>query len=164
MSPAELAEYWGYRTETHYVDTLDGFTLQLVRVLPSSSSSSSGLPVVLQHGLLDAASTWVINLPDESLALILASKGYDVWMPNSRGNTYSPPKHWQFSFDDMAQYDLPATVHYITTHTNYSHVNYIGHSQGTTIAFAALAQDQQFADKINLFIALAPVAYVHHQS
>ena len=28
-----------------------------------------GRPVLLQHGLLDAAVTWVMNFPDQSLAL-----------------------------------------------------------------------------------------------
>lgn len=61
---------------------------------------------------------------DEALApgFILANQGYDVWVGNSRGNFYSSPSvspkavaktFWDFTFDEMAKYDLPAAFEYI---------------------------------------------------
>lgn len=44
--------------------------------------------------------------------------------------------------------------------TQSSSLSYIGHSQGTTIAFAEFSRNQTWHSKINVFIALAPVAYV----
>ena len=87
---------------------------------------------------MDSAAGWVLNGPN-SLAFILADNGYDVWMNNSRGNRYSryhvhldpdtdKPQFWDYSFEDMAKYDLPALFNYILIKTVVKSVSYIGHS------------------------------------
>ena len=64
------------------------------------------------------------------------------------------------SWDDMAKSDLPATIDYILKYTKSSSLSYVGHSQGTTIGFAEYSRNQTWVSKVDIFIALAPVAYV----
>ncbi|KAG8201347.1 hypothetical protein JTE90_016824 [Oedothorax gibbosus] len=169
----------GYPAENHIVQTKDGYLLSIQRI-PSGRSkwlserhNQNKKVVFLQHGLLSSSTDWVLNFPDESLAFILADAGYDVWLGNIRGNTYSrrhvkySPKSkifWQFSFDEMAEYDLPAMIDYVLNITGQKQLSYIGHSQGTTTAFAMLSQKPEYNQKINIFIALAPVTTVGHMT
>ena len=65
-----------------------------------------------------------MNGKNESIGFILADKGYDVWFGNSRGNIHSL-KHikydhekdlkefWDFSFEEIGLYDLPAKIDFI---------------------------------------------------
>jgi len=53
-------------------------------------------------------------------------------------------------------------VNYILSVTRKEQLSYIGHSQGTTMGFAGFSKLPDLSDKVNLFVALAPVATVHH--
>ena len=50
----------------------------------------------------------------------------------------------------MAAYDLPASIDYILQSTGQTSLGYVGHSQGTTMGFAALSSQPQLAQKVNL--------------
>ncbi|XP_059165811.1 lysosomal acid lipase/cholesteryl ester hydrolase-like [Physella acuta] len=167
----------GYPFEKYTVETSDGFLLDLHRIPWGRQNGStrnvkvSRPAVYLQHALLSSAADWVMNFAHGSLGFILADAGFDVWMGNTRGNTYSrqhvrlqpdDPKFWEWSFDEMAQYDTPAFIDFVLEQTKQDSLFYIGHSQGTTMAFALLAQRPDFAQKIKLFVALAPVAHLNH--
>ena len=40
------------------------------------------------HGLADSSDSWILNHKDKAPAFIAAEAGYDVWLPNARGNKY----------------------------------------------------------------------------
>jgi len=166
----ELITSKGYPCEDHLALTSDGYYLSLQRIPHGiDGNKTAGKPaVLLQHGLLDASHTWVINLANQSLGFILADAGFDVWLGNNRGNTYSSTnkyysvdddEFWNFTWDQMGSIDLPTQIDYILSVTGHKQISYIGHSEGTTQAFAGFA-DTALAAKVNLFVALAPVAYV----
>jgi len=161
--------------EIHTALTPDGYQLIMHRIPYSPSSPAPGpdgpskRPVLLQHGVTDASAGWCLNSPQESLAYILADNGYDVWLGNNRGNGYSmsniyygcdTQQFWNFTWDEMATYYFPTMVKYVSNTTGYPKISYIGHSEGTTQAFAGLIENNTLAYKLSIFIALAPVAYV----
>ncbi|CAF4878766.1 unnamed protein product, partial [Rotaria socialis] len=78
----QLIQSKGYPWEEHKVTTADGYILGVFRIPHgrNASSTTPGRPVLLQHGLLDSATSWVINFPEQSLGFILADAGYDVWL------------------------------------------------------------------------------------
>lgn len=70
---------------------------------------------------------------------------------------------WDFSFDEMAEYDLPAAFSYIHNVTKKK-IHYIGHSQGTMLMFAALSVKNPIVTSlIASYTALGPVAYLEYE-
>ncbi|XP_042764295.1 lipase member K isoform X2 [Panthera onca] len=140
MNISQIISYWGYPYEEYDVVTKDGYVLGIYRI---------------PHGR---------GCPRKNI-------GYDVWLGNSRGNTWSrkhlkfSPKSrefWAFSLDEMANYDLPATINFIAEKTGQERLYYVGHSQGTTIAFIAFSTNPELAKRIKIFFALAPVITVKY--
>jgi len=53
------------------------------------------------------------------------------------------------SWDEMAHYDLPAMLNYVLRATGRQKLFYVGHSQGTLIAFAQFSHDRLLANKVS---------------
>ncbi|XP_067121598.1 gastric triacylglycerol lipase-like [Centruroides vittatus] len=169
----------GYPVEEYSVQTRDGYVLGIQRIPRglSGKQNATDRPVVyLQHGLFGSSADWVMNFPHQSLGFILADEGYDVWLGNQRGNTYSK-KHieyspeeerfWNFTIDEFAKYDLPDTVDFILNVTKQNQLYYVGHSQGTTNAYAFLSETPGYnkaGENIKIVLSLAPVATVGYMT
>ena len=100
----------------HEALTEDGYIITLHRIVNPYTTSGqldgggTGRPVILAHGLLASAAVWItqnlgghvttdltnMTMADNMLGFDLARRGYDVWLMNSRGNTYSQ-KHIQIN-------------------------------------------------------------------
>ena len=155
----------GLSCADHNVTTRDGYVLETHTVWNARVASPARV-VVLQHGLIDSSETWVANYGGESLARQLADDGWLVYLANSRGRP--PYRHatlgpddaafWAFSWDEMAALDLPATVDHALHVANATRASFVGHSQGTTLAMAGLAENATLADLVDVAVLLAPVA------
>ena len=176
--------------ETHIVKTQDNYLLQLHRIPYDKKLQSKGVeykgPVYLQHGLLMCSNIWLCHSEDpinNNLPLYLNSLGYDVWMGNNRGNRYSnkhfylertSTKYWDFSLDEMAMYDIPDSLQYISDtldgETKYQpfnglvddimrknqQISIVGFSQGSAQIFASLSLHPELNSKVSSFVALSP--------
>nr|CAD7266673.1 unnamed protein product [Timema shepardi] len=171
LTVPQIIQLHGYPVETHRILTEDGYILTLHRIPGSGLSPPrpGKKPVLLQHGILSCSVDWII-MPN-GLGYLLADAGYDVWMGNSRGNTYSSshvelsiedPEFWKFSWHEMGIYDLPATIDYILEQTMQKKLYYIGHSMGNTMFYVLCSMRPEYNAKIRAQFSLAPVAFVEH--
>ncbi|XWS75813.1 hypothetical protein CRYUN_Cryun01aG0124300 [Craigia yunnanensis] len=158
----------GYDCEEHTVTTQDGYILSMQRIPVGRSGGTPGNrpPVLLQHGLFMDGITWLLLPPEQSLAFVLADNGYDVWIANSRGTKYSKghtslcpddPAYWNWSWDELVAYDLPATFQYVHDQTGQK-LHYVGQSLGTLIALAAFSRGQ-LLNMLRSAALLSPIAY-----
>ncbi|UXI21234.1 allergen [Sarcoptes scabiei] len=190
----EIIESRGFQQRTHFVQSKNGYIIQLIQIInPFVKDRSVLRPIFLQHGLEMSGSTWLLArdgsldengdyyeiIDDERiesigscLGFVLASKNYDVWLGNLRGNTYSAnhtnykstddldSNYWSFSIDDMIEEDLPAIIDFVLERTNSSTLAYVGHSQGSFIMLGLLSTKPIYSTRIKPFIAISPVFYL----
>ena len=160
----------GYLFESHKVTTDDGYILSLFRVPGKKGEKGiKAKPIVfMQHGLIDLADTWIMN--DDAPGFLMADAGFDVWFGNSRGSFHSleheqldynnDPEYWDFTWQHMADFDVPAMIKYVLKQTQQKKLSFIGHSQGTLQMFAHLSTHPEFIENLSIFIALGPVGTV----
>uniref|UniRef100_A0A182XVP9 Lipase 3 n=1 Tax=Anopheles stephensi TaxID=30069 RepID=A0A182XVP9_ANOST len=171
LETSELIRKYGYPIEQHEVITADGYVLALTRIPPKDNSTNSSLPILLVHGLFASSADFLIIGPNNSLAYLLADQGYDVWLPDLRGNRYSrrhtslssdSRAYWDYTWHEMGYHDLPATIDHILTVTRANRLHYIGYSQGTTVFFVMASSRPAYNEKIARMYALSPAVYVEH--
>lgn len=113
-----------------------------------------GPPVLLVHGILDSADSWV-SYGDSSPALVLVSQGYDVWLLNLRGTKKSKrhttipidgEEFWNFSWEENGLYDIPNAMDFILDRVNIKHtkVTVVSHSMGSTAILFGMSMNPDF--------------------
>ncbi|KAL1478338.1 hypothetical protein MTO96_035091 [Rhipicephalus appendiculatus] len=178
----------GYPLETHEVATEDGYLLQMHRIPYGRKGSCAHVsvskdrwcggrgPVFVMTGLLADSASLVLDFPDQSLGklvlrFVLADNGYDVWLGNTRGNTFGrrhrtldvgSRQFWNFTFHEHALYDLPAQIDYVLRNTGQRRLLYIGFSQGTLSFFTMMSEKPEYNDKVKAFAGLAPFNKLAH--
>ncbi|XP_062707252.1 lipase 3-like [Aedes albopictus] len=167
-----LLRKYGYPAEEHIIETDDGYLLGVHRCPGSPvSPPATGKPVVLlQHGMLSSSADYILMGPQTSLVYMLADAGFDVWMGNSRGNRYSNRHRsrnnqtqvfWDFSWHEVGSIDVPNVIDYILARTGQQRLQYVGHSQGTTVFWVMMSQHPYYNQRVKSAHLLAPAAYMH---
>lgn len=168
------------------VITTDGYILTVFRCYKIITQMQ---PVLLVHGMMDSSDTWLISgtkslgnaktfiqfdLSGYSIKISVAAinyvkMGYDVYLINCRGNRYSrkhqtlspnDPLFWDFSWSQMAIYDVPETIEMIRIKTGSSTIQCVGHSQGGTVLIALLSSKPEYNQIITHLGLLAPFTYM----
>lgn len=162
----------GYPAERHFVETKDGYILGLHRIPNRRGSPPKRKVMLLMHGMGSSSPAYIALGPKKSAAFFFSDAGYDIWMANARGNTLSRnhttldpdsnPDFWDFSWHEIGQYDLPATIDYILKKTNKTKLDYIGHSQGVTSVMVMLCEHPEYNEKINTLHAMTPPVIMVH--
>lgn len=166
-----LIQPGGYTCLEHTIQTKDGFLLGLQRVSSGilTLGEQSAPPVLLLHGLFMGGDAWFMDSPNQSLGFILADRGFDVWVGNVRGTKWShghstlsvgDKEFWDWSWEEMALYDLEAMLSYINSKTS-SKVFVVGHSQGTIMSLAAFTQPD-IVNMVEAAALLSPISYLDH--
>lgn len=169
---ADRVREHGYPAEVHMVETEDNYVIGMFRIPYShklQNQNTKRPAILLQHGLTSCSDAWILSGPDDALAFLLVDAGYDVWMGNARGNTYSRnntrlstnhPYFWRFSWHEIGVIDMATMIDYIIATTGETAVHYTGHSQGTTVFFVLMSERPEYNEKIKTAHLLAPVAFM----
>ncbi|KAI9255807.1 Alpha/Beta hydrolase protein [Phascolomyces articulosus] len=150
---------WGYEPRIYDIVTDDGYILRMYRIMNKR-------PVLLGHGLFQCSGDFILN-EEKSLAFVLADQGYDVWLGNTRAAgsfdhvslSYRDPEYWAWGLKELGIYDWPTMIDFIREETGCHKIAYIGHSQGTSMAFVGLKLRPEIAEKLSCFVALAPAVF-----
>jgi pimeloyl-ACP methyl ester carboxylesterase len=118
------------------IGTADGWTVSVFRWQPAPAASATpwyGTPVVLAHGT--AVNRHSFITPGSDLAAFLSARGFDVWVPEYRGDrTSTPPdaRTWREAAWDVDRIaaDLELLVDHIARTTGQDQVVWVGHSLG----------------------------------
>ncbi|KAE9447158.1 hypothetical protein C3L33_20952, partial [Rhododendron williamsianum] len=169
----DLIQRFDYPCSDHKVQTKDGYVLGLHRVssVAGMLREQRGPPVLLLHGLFMAGDAWFLGSMNQSLGYILADHGFDVWVGSVRGTRWShghvslsekDKEFWDWSWEELALYDLAAMLHYVNSVSN-TEVFIVGHSQGTIISLAAFTEPD-IVKMVAGAALLCPITYLEHVS
>jgi len=76
--------------------------------------------------------------------------------------TVKDKEFWDFSWQEMGLYDIPADIAYVVEKTGQEKIYYIGHSMGGTMFAIAMSEHPELNDRIRFMAGLAPAIFVHN--
>ncbi|XP_063395701.1 lipase 1-like [Cydia fagiglandana] len=160
----------GFSMQSHRVTTEDGYILTMHRIPEGTSEVAQKPSILLMHGIMGTSADFINQGPNSNLGFILSNAGFDVWLGNARGNPYSrahetldPDKDsiefFNFSWEEIAIFDIRAMVDYILSTTGESQTRFIGDTQGGTAFLILNLLKPEYNEKFQMAQLLDPVGY-----
>ncbi|MCP4868498.1 MAG: alpha/beta hydrolase [Proteobacteria bacterium] len=166
-APIRKPETLGHYALT--VTTDDGWDLAVFRYPPTATASAQpwfGQPVVLWHGTSVNRFSYMTEGSD--LALHLSERGFDVWIPEyrgdrtSRGPTRKAYASGEWDVDDIARHDVPAVITRVQIESKHEQVFWVGHSLGGILGYMTMQGPE--ADAVAGLVTIgSPGAWTHAQ-
>jgi len=172
LNSTDVIRARGYQAEDYSFVTSDGFVISFQRI---HSKTHESKPVLIVPGF--SCSSFIIVVANREFPYLLADAGYDVWIYNPRGSTYSK-KHmkyspsqdqfWDWSFEQIGMIDVPEAIEFILRTTHAPKLKaLIGHSEGTADIFIALSSSPRAAwlnSVVERYASITPTIQMAHVS
>ncbi|KAG5674587.1 hypothetical protein PVAND_004541 [Polypedilum vanderplanki] len=162
----------GFSGEFNEINTEDDYILG-VHKINSKIANTTKYPIFIMHGFLTTPMSFFLTGQKNSLPLILADNGHDVFLGSRRGSKYSS-KHlhlsiesrdfWDFTWHEIGYYDLKAIIDFILENTNANKIFFVGYSQGNTELLVLLSMRPQYnevIDQAHLMSCVGAITNVH---
>jgi lysosomal acid lipase/cholesteryl ester hydrolase len=136
-----IVREYGFAIERHDVTTEDGYILSLWRLTrPDQNEEPTTRPILfISHSTMYAAEQFMLHGPDLSPAMYFYNLGYDVFLNNLRGTTYSrrhqtlnpdtDREFWAINYSSF-EIDQRANIQYILDLTQQEQLFVIAHALG----------------------------------
>eukprot|EP00768_Dysnectes_brevis_P005277 gnl/Dysnectes_brevis/377_a419_4777.p1 GENE.gnl/Dysnectes_brevis/377_a419_4777~~gnl/Dysnectes_brevis/377_a419_4777.p1 ORF type:complete len:439 (+),score=115.29 gnl/Dysnectes_brevis/377_a419_4777:55-1371(+) len=153
-TPQQYVEMQGFQLLEFSIVTEDDYILTLWRLVEIGEPTfnlSSRPPLLLVHGILENGMTWIYNNRSTSPGYQFHDEGFDVWIINCRGTTFSQhhqyldyheDEYWNYSFDEIAHFDIPCALDALLEHSEWDQAQIVAFSQGSSATIAALSSPQ----------------------
>ena len=129
----------------HTLDGGDGVALRLT-VYPRARSTRP--PVLMIHGYSASGTTFAHPALPCSLAAYLWRQGAQPWIVDLRSSCGMPTAQRPWTFEDMARYDIPAAVDFVSRAHGGQPIDVVSHCMGSAMLAMALLRAGDTAAKL----------------
>lgn len=119
--------------EQHWITTADDVRLLMSHYWDPAHRDSKLVPLVVTHGFAHSCAIFTSPTLERCLVKHLCECGFDVWLVELRTSTALDSCRRQWSFDEVAIYDLPRAVKRILELTGSEQVDVLAHCMGAAV-------------------------------
>ena len=117
-------------------------------------------PVLLIHGYSASGTTFVHSAVPGNLVEMLCKEGRDVWVVDLRSSAGLPTATQPWTFEDMAEKDIPRAIDHVLASTASEKVDVVGHCMGCAMFSMAVLSDDRRLERLHECVGRAVFSQV----